>query len=120
MRRARWVVSERRGRGYVAGGERRRICFVEVPISEHTVRSFLRSPGAEKRRGMRNSDYINKQPPMPPPIDNKPVPQTPVRNEPFMDHLRQKHNHGIIVSLPRHIHRDFNPCILPRPLALLH
>lgn len=25
LRRARWVVNERRGRGYVAGGERRRI-----------------------------------------------------------------------------------------------
>lgn len=31
FRRARWVVNERRGRGYVAGGDRRRIYRYSLP-----------------------------------------------------------------------------------------
>lgn len=62
------------------------------------------------------STNIDVESPMPACIDNQPIPQASIRNETFVYHLRQEHNHGIIVSLSRHIHRNLNPPIFAHTL----
>lgn len=49
---------------------------------------------------------------MPPWVDDQSVSQCSIRDQPFMYHLRQKHDHDIVVTLAWHIHRNLNPPIL--------